>query len=247
MNPSKPTRIPVNGAAPLAHQAQPAQAPAAPSKSPFGQRTSAPGSTPAPPPPPPPAPNPFRPAPPAPVTTQISWRIIPVQKAAVRFDMFGLGDPFFRVLGQPINPDYADLGKLVAAMEKGGEMVDALKAALDAAWARFNLKGAAMIYKWQASQWRVISHPTTNKPRDDDRDDDDNSTPAPSHGKPIYPCYRAIDPLLVMNVLARARTQLLIANAQPIFNFEYLNASIYTDDPRLIKLAMGTGYLVEDV
>ncbi|HEX2622820.1 MAG TPA: hypothetical protein VHL11_21825, partial [Phototrophicaceae bacterium] len=69
-------------------------------------------------------------------------------------------------------------------------------------------------------------------------------TPAPVA---TFSCLRAIDLHLVLNVLARSRSQVLLTRAPLVFSQQYLNRSMMTDDPRLVALVKATGYLEEEM
>lgn len=184
-------------------------------------------------------------------TTGLEWPIVPVMDTLIRFDLNGLGDPFHRLLGKGLAVEYGDFKAVTHALEAGGEAVNALEVRLDEAWQTYNLRGAILFYPWRDDLKRaVISRPTADKPprtppREDDDEfffEDDEDTP----NTPIVPaCLRAIDLLLVLNVLARTRAQILLATAPLSFEQSYLERSLVTDDPRLVALARATGYVEE--
>ena len=90
----------------------------------------------------------------------------------------------------------------------------------------YTLKGAMLVYPWEEERKQVIlAHARTNNTR--------------------AVCLRAIDPLLVLNVLARARTNLLQPRAPLALEASYLERALITDDSRLLKLAQLTGYIEE--
>jgi hypothetical protein len=56
---------------------------------------------------------------------------------------------------------------------------------------------------------------------------------------------RALDLLLVMNVLARTRSNILLKTAPLALEQQYLGQSLFTDDARLIALVQATGCVEE--
>ncbi len=170
------------------------------------------------------------------------WTIQPAYKMVVRFDLAGLGDPFMRLLGAEPNVDYANLETLTQTLERGGEQVDALRAQLANVWQKANLQGAALVWRYDANEWKTICFPPV--PQNDQNDDETNDSPPPAR-KPLFRTLRALDPALVMNVLARSRSQLMIASTPLTFDAEFLCATLMSDDPRLVKLALATGCLEE--
>jgi hypothetical protein len=182
-----------------------------------------------------------------PQNNQRLWTIQPAYKTVVRFELRGLGDPFFRLMGDALNAEYGDHRALTRALEAGGEPVEKLVTLLDESWIRFDLQGAVLIYNWNAESWRAIAFPDQPAPQNaqgdaDDFTDDSNASPAP---KALFHCLRALDLGLVMNVLGRSRSQLLIAHAPLLLAQQYMNRSIMTDDPRLVALVRATGYIEE--
>jgi hypothetical protein len=195
-------------------------------------------------------PNPFS------QTQQLNWVLSPMGRKIVRFELSGLGDPFYRLLGHDINTDYADSRAVARALEVGGEHVEAIKQMLDDAWEGYKLNGAILVYTWKARPWANIARPVptpNNDPADwledlddDDKDEntekaDDNAGKEKKEPPPAFDTLRSMDLMLALNVLARSRSQLLLANAPLVFSQQYLNRSLVIDDPRLIALAQATG------
>ncbi|MCU0496085.1 MAG: hypothetical protein MUF87_01895 [Anaerolineae bacterium] len=185
--------------------------------------------------PPAPRPSPFG------AQNQRSWTIQPASKTVVRFDLRGLGDPFYRLLGHNPNPDYGDSKFVAEVLERGGDQVALLQAQLDQAWSKYNLQGAVLIYNWNADTWKTITIPPA-PPAHEEHGDEEIAKPTPISP---FSCIRAIDLNVVLNVLARSRSQVLMTRAPLILSQLYLNRSIMTDDPRLVNLARATGYLEE--
>lgn len=182
---------------------------------------------------------------------QRTWTIQPAYKTVVRFDLRGLGDPFYRLMGQELNPDFGDSRALSRALEQGGEPVEKLQTLLDEAWTRFDLQGAVLVYNWNSEVWKTIAFPDHGQPpappdNQGDADDfTDDNTANNQPPKPLFQCLRAIDLALVINVLGRSRSQLLIARAPLLMAQQYLNRSIMSDDPRLVALTRATGFIEE--
>jgi len=180
---------------------------------------------------------------PAPPPNHREWTIQPARKTVVRFDLVGLGDPFMRLLGAEPNADYANLDTLAQALEQGGEQVDALRNHLNDMWQKANVQGAALVWRYDAAEWKTICYPPL--PQNDNDDESSDSSEQAKPRKPLFNTLRAIDPSLVMNVLLRSRSQLMIASTPLTFDAEFLCATLMSDDPRLVKLALTTGCLEE--
>ncbi len=175
--------------------------------------------------------------------------VIPVRSTLVRFSLDGMGDPFYRLLGHDMNPEFAKVEALAEALQKGGDDVKALIEALDKAWEGYNLKGAMLVFNEDREVATALLKPSPmpampQKKKDDDDDDDENDTPdwLESANYSIERL-RAIDLTLTLNVLARGRSQVIVARAPAVFGVEYLTRSLITDDPRLVQLAKATGCL----
>jgi hypothetical protein len=52
---------------------------------------------------------------------------------------------------------------------------------------------------------------------------------------------RALDPRVVLNVLGRARSQLLLATSPLVLERPFLDRALWSDDPRLVQLVRTTG------
>lgn len=168
-----------------------------------------------------------------------------VWREVVRFSLEGMGDPFYRVLGHQMNPAMGDLRKLVAALEAGGKPVSELVDRLDADWRSYDLRGAMLVYRHDEKTSKALIKPQpmpVPKVHDDliHDDDEDEDTPKPTTATVRL---RATDPALTLNVLARARSQLLLAEAPIVFGDEYLTRQLIIDDPRLVAIARATGCL----
>lgn len=167
--------------------------------------------------------------------------IIPTHKEAAVFTMKALGDPFYRLLSYPINTEYGDVNKLVDTLTAGGERVEQLKGALDDIWHGYALNGAALVSIFNPNIWNSMTHPILMPDETPDWLQDDNEEKEPARPTKRVATFRVLDPGLALNVLARARSQLLLANAPLIFDGRYLLRQLISDDPRLVALAKATG------
>lgn len=166
-----------------------------------------------------------------------NWRIVPVSGAVVRFDLDGLGDPFYRLLGHPLHTEYADYEAAIKAIENGGPAVNELENVLESAWHEYDLHGAVLLYPWRNDLPQVMVGQVPQGDQDDEEYEDE---------KPPVPVFlRALDLRLVLNVLARTRSSILLSRAPLGLEKQYLGQSLFTEDPRLITLARATGCMEE--
>lgn len=179
--------------------------------------------------------NPLRPL----SREQIEYALLPLRGVAIRFELKGLGDPFYRLLGHQLNTEYSDCRLVARDLEQGGADVDVLRSLMDEAWCRYGLKGAMIVYQLDNEHLLKQLNAPSMMPKKSVFDDDDETNDEPP--KPAVKIWRAIDMMLVLNVLARARMQILLATSPVVFSQHYLNRSIVSDDPRLVALAMATG------
>lgn len=178
-----------------------------------------------------------------PTREQIEVALLPIYKVAVRFELKGLGDPFYRLLGHEVNTEYGDSRVVARKLEQGGEDVEALRAVLDSAWGKYPLEGAVILYPMEHENLIKQLNAPNVMPKKENFFDDDDDDKKEEQPKPAMKVIRALDPILVLNVLARARTQVLLKTSPLVLSQQYLNRAIVTDDPRLVALAMATGVL----
>jgi hypothetical protein len=168
----------------------------------------------------------------------VSWRIVSLAREIVRFDLDGLGDPFYRVLEKPLQVGFGQPASVSKAMQAGGDEVAQMLERLNAVWAEVNLRGAVVLYPWKLELRGVLAG---RVPNDQDESEalyeDDKRTPPK--------VLRALDLLLVFNVLGRARAHVLLPNTPVSLEDEFLTQSLYSDDPRLVALARATGCIEE--
>jgi hypothetical protein len=162
----------------------------------------------------------------------VQWEIVPASDTCVRFDLSVLTPDIFALAGLPTPPtDDAPnapslAARLAEGLEKQPEAEEMLKQALDAAWDTSGLTGAALVYPWReearaalVARLQAADKPTT--------------------------LLRATDPLLVLNILSRARTHVLLANAPPGLERAFLERVLLLDDPRIVALALASGSVME--
>jgi len=174
---------------------------------------------------------------------------VPCHRTVVQCSMGGLGDPFYRIMGQEMNPAMGDPKALVAALEAGGDAVTALCERLDADWAGYDLHGAALVYSVNRNLQTALTKPAPVPQANDSLDWLENQSGEQAETEKTTQAdnplavtvLRATDPALTLNVLGRARTQVLTATAPLVFGYQYIMRVVATDDPRLVALAQATG------
>lgn len=175
------------------------------------------------------------------VGSRLDWRILPVTEVIVHFTLDGLGDPFHRILGKRLMVDFGKRDAIVKVFEAGGADVDEIVSRLDIAWQEYAFSGALMLYPWSDNLPQVMAGrlPAGKDDDEDIRYSEDNRQPPT--------LLRAVDPLLVLNVLGRARANILLPETPLVLEKSYLNLSLMADDPRLIALVQATGYVEESL
>lgn len=190
------------------------------------------------------------------------WTIAPLASSAARFDLKGLGDPFHRLLGLPLNSEFGEASRVVAALQEDSELREKLILRLDEFWSAYAFSGAVLLYPWEDSVRRAYSEPThpqpiLRKPADDaeaepspdplDEELDEEWEPSSPFGpqRKQRECMRAIDLALVFNVLGRARGAVLVADTPLALEAGFLDRVVVVDDDRVIAMVKATGYLEE--
>jgi hypothetical protein len=196
--------------------------------SPFGPR---PGTQ------PPPLPT----RPPAPPGPAVQYSLLPAGQTVMRFQLKGLGDPFHRLLGEPLNLDYGTPQKAAEALHTDAALRERVTALLDDAWGRYQLVGAMLLTPYDVAA-RVYTSPLHPVPLPDEEEDNPSATP----GLPKCEFVRAIDVALVLNVLARVRDGILVAETPLALEPAFLDKTWVASEARLIMLGRATGCL-EDV
>lgn len=190
---------------------------------------------------------------------QAVWTIAPLNNVAVRFSLEGLGDPLHRILGTELRLDLADSQKIAEALRHDAHLREQLAQALDVTWTKYNLTGAILLYEDADPVRKAFTQalqperpPARAKKKDDDSEQEssDEEDREASEEQVVtsfvsHECLRAIDPAVVLNVLARARGQVLVENTALALETAFLERSYITDDPRVIALVRATGYVSE--
>lgn len=155
-----------------------------------------------------------------------TWEIWPFSETLVRFSLEGLGGSLDRVLGSPLVDSAGTYDLALQSIEKNQQALLALSKGLDDAWEQYHLCGAMLVFSWmQDTRQIILSH-------------------AKASGLKAV-CLRALDPILVLNVLARTRTNLLQPRAPLAFDKSYLERSLISTDARLVRLVQASGYFEE--
>ena len=179
----------------------------------------------------------------------IAWTIQPLHKTAIRLTLDGLGDPFHRLLGRPLDADASDPGAMVERLENDPALLDELTDALDTAWASYDFSGAALLYPPDSHISMAYTkpvHPLPEVEKDDDNSDEtqaDDDT-GEAYESP-YTCLRSIDMAFVMNVLARTRANVLAGDTPLALEAAFLTQTYLCDDPRITAIARATGCMKE--
>ena len=159
---------------------------------------------------------------------KVNWTLVPALDEIVCFDVSALDAQGLQALD--ITPasttDTDPLVDILSVIEKDSAAAEKLKAQLDESWDSYQLHGALLVYLWRedlregmAARLNALKRPA------------------------IY--MRASDPLLILNVLVRARTSLLLANAPLALERTFLERVVASDDPRLIALVRSSGFTEE--
>jgi hypothetical protein len=151
--------------------------------------------------------------------------MMPLTDKMVCFDLNAPGQLMNDLLGLPSDEEIT-IERIIQTLDADKSLVEKLKTQLDAVWESYDLHGALMVYTWR-----------------DDLKQSLNQRLIAIKQPPIY--LRALDPLLILNVLARSRTSLLLASAPLALERPFLSRALGTDDPRLLELVKLTGYVEE--
>ena len=183
-----------------------------------------------------------------------------MSKAAVRFQLSGLGDPFHRLLGTDLDVELGNPQKVVELLQSDEALRLRLEGVLDEAWTTYGFRGAALMHPWNNAIRKALIHPPlpVDPPKkeedsDDDEEDflEDDKKDNPfafatkESGTRQIECLRAIDLSLVINVLARVRSEVLVEQTPLALDPGFLDQVYVTDDPRLVAIARATGCIEE--
>ncbi len=201
----------------------------------------------------PPTPPAFPPRPPSGLfgsarpNARVMWEILPTHDTVVKIDTSAIQIDLFKLVGvQPPaletlekDPSQAAYwGNAIAGVPSAVAQVisdfldlnpgaeTALKEKLDSAWSALELKGAVLIYNWREEA--KVSFTTRLQ----------------AIGQPPI-ALRASDPLLVLNILSRARSNTLIGNMPSALEKPFLERQIFTDDARVVAWVKASGFTEE--
>ncbi|MCA9891899.1 MAG: hypothetical protein KC615_02885 [Anaerolineae bacterium] len=192
-----------------------------------------------------------------------TWTITAPSSTVVKISLSGLGDPLHKILGEDLSLESPTADDIVAALDANTQLREKLVHQLDEAWASYQIKGAILLYNDEADVQRAYIEkpfplpsvaPNAKQPAkaeeaeeaiegSEDKPDDEN--PLEEDNVQEATLLRAIDLLFVLNVLARARGSLLVADTELALEPGFLEQSYLCDDPRIIKLAQATGCVEE--
>jgi hypothetical protein len=151
--------------------------------------------------------------------------MMPLADTMVCFDLNAPGQVMNNLLGLP-EEDEISIERIIQTLDGDKSLVERLKTQLDAVWESYNLRGALLVYTWRDDLKNAINLRL-------------NAIKQP----PLY--LRALDPLLILNVLARSRTTLLLSGAPLALERPFLSRALASDDSRLLELVRLTGYVEE--
>jgi hypothetical protein len=186
---------------------------------------------------------------------EVQWTVVPLRLEAVRISLEGLGDPLHRLLGTPINAVFSKPAKLIEALGKDEDLLKRLSDVLNEAWDKYEFRGAALLYPWDENirkAYNQVPQPTPPpvEKKEADTEDDDLSDELPdwlaAPSQKTSVCLRAIDASFVLNILARSRANVVVANTPLALEPGFLDQSLLCDDPRIITLARATGCIEEN-
>jgi hypothetical protein len=186
---------------------------------------------------------------------EIQWTIAPLRLEAVRISLEGLGDPFHRLLGTPINAVFSKPAKVIEALSKDEDLLKRLSDLLDDSWEKFEFRGAALLYPWDEGIRRAYNQvlqptPPPVEKKETDSEDDELADELPdwlaAPSQKAGACLRAVDADFVLNILARSRANVVVGNTPLALEPGFLDQSLLCDDPRIVALARATGCIEEN-
>ena len=189
----------------------------------------------------------------------IYWTVAPINPAVVRISMDGLGDPFHRLLGTPLNLEYGNPEKVVAVLQSDEELLGKLTTVLQETWESYQFQGAALLFPWDEDVKKAYSqpvYPSDSMPQDNSQNDPNNQNAndddvdwlesVATDQKSNVTCLRAIDLAFVLNVLARSRANVVVGNTPLALEPGFLSQTVVCDDPRIVAIARATGCIDEN-
>jgi hypothetical protein len=180
-----------------------------------------------------------------PGSIETKWFVKPRSMTVVRFDFAELGDPFFRLLNQPIGVGVMSVESMMTRLNESHELKTQLTQLLDRVWGFFQFKGVIMMYSNHLDIRNAYSYEAFYTPKlkqDDDGEEVESILPDP---KDIPQTLRSIDLAFVLNVLCRTRGNILASNTELALETHFLSQCLLCDDPRLVEFSQATGTIVE--
>lgn len=180
-----------------------------------------------------------------------SWTVTPTDDAGVRFAYQGIGDPLFRILGTPLDKSFKNVELFVNKLENDESIYTQLVEKLNEAWSTYDFLGAVIMHPIHKHVLDAFTQPTmpiieTDTQNDGNIAQNDTSQSNPTQQRfPSYDTLRAIDPLLVLNILGRVRGGVLVEDTPLALETGFLNQCYICDDSRLVDLALATGAIEE--
>ncbi len=157
---------------------------------------------------------------------QTNWEVLPLSSTYARFSLEGIGGSLQRLLGR--DSAAGTYESALRSLENDREALNKLTTTLNETWEGYGLSGAMLVYTADDEHNQIIA-----------------AALKATDAKLVY--LRALDPLLVLNMLARARANLLQPRAPLSFDDSQLSRALLTDDPRMIRLVQDTGYIEEAI
>ncbi|HLV37017.1 MAG TPA: hypothetical protein VKY59_17970 [Spirillospora sp.] len=158
----------------------------------------------------------------------LTWEILPLGDVLVCFSLEGLGGSLRHLIGDDLPDTGGNYDALLQTIENDAKTMNKVRKKLDRIWQGYDLKGAMLVHPWKNTTRDVIL-----------------ASAKINNTRPVF--LRAFDPLLVINVLARTRENLLQPRAPLSFDKTYLERTLISDDQRLVRLVQLSGYVEEVV
>ena len=157
-------------------------------------------------------------------SVQTTFQILSLTDTIVEFTLNGMGGAVARLLDDPNADD--SIESIIEAARTDPDLRQRITERLNAEWAATPFTGAILVYDWADDLPQALAAQaeiTGQKPR----------------------LLRAVDPLLTLNILGRARANILQHGTPLALERAYLNRTLISDDQRLSQLVISSGYLQE--
>jgi len=154
------------------------------------------------------------------------WEILSLTDMLVTFDLVSIEDALKAEFN--LSGDTPPSEQFLQLLDKDKTFAGTLKSRLDDVWERYGLHGALLVFNWREELKQAV-----------------NARLLASKSAGTY--LRAEDPLLVLNVLGRARTTLLLANAPLALDRPFLTRTLVCDDARVVRLTRQGVYKEESL